>query len=297
LEENLFQTGLLESGAQFIQRAFGDYDALVDDDGVGTEAGDVIHEVGGEEHGYALLRRFEDDLVEEVGRFDIESVGGLIEHEQFGLVEQGEEQAQLLLHTARIIFGIVMDVFGQSEAGDGWREAIHGRGHVETVHGGAELQDFAAGETGIKDRLVGEKSDEAHYFDAFLKAVVTVDLKYATGGFEDAHEEAEEGSFASAIGAEQAADLAGRDGKRDIVERCLLAEGFPDAVDADQARAGRFGVCRELLDLNFGRRSSGVIVQVKKTMGHRPMRLSWIFVKSHGGEYHRIPESSKFNGT
>jgi hypothetical protein len=62
-----------------------------------------------------------------------------------------------------------------------------------------------------------------------------IDAEGALGGLEDAHEQAEEGSLAGAVGAEQAADLAGGDREGDVVKGGLAAEGLGDRVDADQA--------------------------------------------------------------
>ena len=54
--------------------------------------------------------------------------------------------------------------------------------------------------------------------------VTAVDEKSAFCGFEDPHEESKEGRFSGAVGAEQSADLAGRNRNRDVIERDFSAK-------------------------------------------------------------------------
>ncbi len=234
LEEDLLKAGLAKAGAELRDRAFGDDGALVDDNGVRAESGDVIHKVGGEENCGSLRGGLGDEVVEEVSGFDVEAVGGLVEHKEAGLMEHGEEEAELLLHAAGVVLGVGVDVVGETEVRYDGIEAGEGLFGVEAVHSGAEREDLVAGEVGVEDGLVGEEADEALDRDAVFKGVEASDLDAAAGRFEDAHEQAKKSRLTGTVGAEQAADLAGGDSEADVLECGLVAEGLHDVIDGDE---------------------------------------------------------------
>ena len=51
---------------------------------------------------------------------------------------------------------------------------------------------------------------------------------------EDTHEQPEQRGLAGTVGAEQPADLAGRNREGEIAEGLLVAEGLRDALDLDE---------------------------------------------------------------
>jgi hypothetical protein len=125
------------------------------------------------------------------------------------------------------------------------------------VHGGAQFEDFAAGEVGVKDGFVGKEADEALDLDTVFEGIEGIDEDFSVGSFEDAHEQAEESGFAGAVGAEQAADLAWRDGEGDVAYREFRAEGFCNIFDSHQigGRARRIAGYRLGLFVYIGWRS------------------------------------------
>ena len=135
---------------------------------------------------------------------------------------------------ARIVVGEIAEILGPGAAGRSWGPADRAWPWVEPVHRRAELEDLAAGEVGIEDRFVRQEADQPLDRDAVLEGIQPVDEQPPLRRFEDAHEEAEQGGLAGAVGAEQPADLAGRDGEGDVLERQLLAEGLGDALDLDE---------------------------------------------------------------
>ena len=110
-------------------------------------------------------------------------------------------------------------------------ETVHCDLRIETVHGGAELEDLAPGEIGVEDGLVRQEADEALGLDAVVEGVEAIDEQAAPGRLQNPHEQAEEGGFARAVGAEQAADLSGRNREGEIVDCGFGAEVLRDACN------------------------------------------------------------------
>lgn len=78
------------------------------------------------------------------------------------------------------------------------------------MHGGAEIEDFAAGQIGVEDGLIRQEADEALGLNAVVKGVETIDQQPALGRLQNTHEQAEESRLTGAIGTEQSADLSRR---------------------------------------------------------------------------------------
>src|SRR5215472_3104167 len=106
------------------------------------------------------------------------------------------------------------------------------------MHRGAQLQHLVTGEIGVEYRLVRKETNQALGLDAILEGVTTIDGEPSLRRFEDAHQEAEKRRLTSAVGAEQAADLSGRDGERDVLQSDLIAECLGDSFDFNQIREG-----------------------------------------------------------
>jgi hypothetical protein len=85
----------------------------------------------------------------------LEPVRRLIENQQLGAVQQGEQQAKFLLHAARLLFGEVVELCGQLELVDKRLALGHRRLHIKPVHGGAELKRLVCGKIGVEKRFVG----------------------------------------------------------------------------------------------------------------------------------------------
>lgn len=129
---------------QLLGSSVGDDTALIDDDCAGASGGDFFEDVGGEEDGPVLTQSF-DELADFGFLIGIESVGRLVENEDFGVVKEGLREA-----------GPVTVSFGKSVdglAGDAFEEAgfdcfSNGRGagcSFESLHGSAELEESLNG--------------------------------------------------------------------------------------------------------------------------------------------------------
>jgi len=56
------------------------------------------------------------------GRLNIETIDGLIQNEEFGLMQHGQYRAKPLLHSSGIVLGIVINIFGKPQSSNEWFE-------------------------------------------------------------------------------------------------------------------------------------------------------------------------------
>ena len=90
--------------------------ALVDEaDGV-AHLFHLVHAVGGEEDSSALFAEVDEGVDEQGGVDGIEAAERLVHDDEFGLVEQGGDELDLLLHALGEVFGLLVDGFGDLEA-------------------------------------------------------------------------------------------------------------------------------------------------------------------------------------
>ena len=108
--------------------------AVVDEaDGV-AHLFDLVHAVGGEEDGAALFAEVDEGVHEEGGVDGIEAAEGLVHDDELGLVEQGGDELDLLLHALGEVFGLFVDGIGDLESlapgvgALGWRWRRRDRG-------------------------------------------------------------------------------------------------------------------------------------------------------------------------
>src|SRR5215510_8140395 len=139
-------------------------------------------------------------------------------------MQHRKKQAELLLHSPRIVFGVELDVVRQSDSSDKRRHSIHSGLHIQAVHPCAKFKYLPPGQIRIENRLVRKKAYQTLNLDPIVKRVTSVDDKRAFRRFENSHEESKESRFSGAVWAEQPADLAGRNRKGDVIERDFSAK-------------------------------------------------------------------------
>src|SRR5882757_5355094 len=106
-------------------------------------------------------------------------------------MEHGQQQAALLLHAARVVFSVVINIVRKTKTRHERLDATISLLHIEAVHCGAQLQVLAAGEVRVENRLVGEKSDQPFYLYAILERVAAVHEQTPLRGLQDSHQETE----------------------------------------------------------------------------------------------------------
>src|SRR5262249_7157418 len=116
-----------EASTQLIERAARDQPALVNDRRVAAEALHVIHQMRREEDGGAAAGQLVHQVEEQTRRLHIEAIGRLVQDQELRLVQQREQQAELLLHAARVILGELVNGLAELQALDQRLQRVDGR--------------------------------------------------------------------------------------------------------------------------------------------------------------------------
>ena len=107
--------------------------AVVDEADVVAELFDLIHSMGGEEDGAALLAEIDEGVHEEDGVDGIEAAEGLVHDDEFGLVEKRGDELNLLLHALGELFGLFVNGSVISSRSHQRWARLRGGGRVEAV--------------------------------------------------------------------------------------------------------------------------------------------------------------------
>ena len=184
-----------------------------------------------------------EHFLQHVQRFQIEVVGGLVQHQQVGGLgerarqhqaaalaagQRAERRARLLRREQEILH-VADDMLGLSADRDGIAAAA-GQGFAERPVG---IETFAA----LVERGHGEVGAEPH------RAAV---------GRERAGEKADQRGLAAAVGADDADAVAAHHAQGEVLDDRPRVEGFADALGLDDQRAGRLGVGGDDLRLAGG---------------------------------------------
>lgn len=84
--------------------AAGSGDAVFEEEDVVAEAFDFVHVVGNENNGSSLPVEIFDDVHEEFAIDGVETLGGLVEDEEFGVLHDGDAELDFLLLTGGEFF-------------------------------------------------------------------------------------------------------------------------------------------------------------------------------------------------
>lgn len=191
-----------------VRRGIGGFDlpAIDDDDAVASHL-HFRQDVGGNEDGVGLAEVADEfaDLADLVG---IEAIGGLVENEQLGIVDEGIRQADALAEA----FGEGFDHFAADVAKAAGIDHV---GHaaaaiivVEALELGAEFQVFAHPHLVIERHVFGHVADFSAGFEGLAKDIAAADAGGAGGGWQVAGEHAQGGGFPGTVWPEEADDFA-----------------------------------------------------------------------------------------
>jgi len=135
----------------------------------------------------------------------------LVEKKNFGAVDYGGGQGQFFLHAVRVVgdelFGLVGELHEIEKLGSSFR----GDFAVESVHAADKIQIFGSGEATEESHAFGNDADLALHFDRVRGEIEAENFDASSGGSEEAGEHFDGGGFASAVGSEEAEELAGCD--------------------------------------------------------------------------------------
>ena len=151
-------------------------------------------------------------------------------------MDDGSGEADALFHAGGEAVVGAIGILEHGEHFEDVMDAVAEGGAGPALEFAEEGEGFAGGELGVESGIGGEEADVAAYGFGFADEIVAGDDGGAGGGGEDGGEAAEGGSFAGAVGAQEAVDLAGVAGERDAAGGVDFATvgvfvGFGEAVD------------------------------------------------------------------
>ena len=173
--------------------------------------------VGAVEDHFAARGEGVEQAAQDHGGVDVEAAEGLVEDEQFGIVQQGGEEEDFLAHA----FGIggerrVAVVPEADEAEEFVHLGLQGAAGNPAQASG-ELEIFAAGEVGVEVRLFGDVADAALEGFEIAVDVLAMEEDVAGGGLQESGEHFDGGAFSGAVGSEVAENFAGVDDEADAI--------------------------------------------------------------------------------
>jgi len=170
-----------------------------------------------------------DELLKEFGVDRVKAGKGFIEDDEIGIVDDGDEELDFLLHTLGKFFAFlpgyprkfnlfepVVDVFGEA----GLRHAFE-EGDI--------FEKFADAHFSVEASFFGEVADAVFV----VEGVAAEDGDRSRIGIDDRHDHADGGAFARAVGAEEATERTGGDGELEVAHGMGLTEAFVHALNVN----------------------------------------------------------------
>lgn len=195
-----------------------DFAPLDEDNGV-TGDFDFTQEMGVEEDGGAALAFIADDVADEVAAHGVEARSGLIEEDEFRLVNEGLGKADALHHAFGEATETAIAMRRETNEIDIGRNAIAKLRRRQSGETAVEGEEFGRSQPVVETKIFGEEADFAADFDIGIR--VTEDLRLAAGGLDEAEKHFDGGAFAGAVGAKEAKNFAATDLERKTANRDL----------------------------------------------------------------------------
>ncbi len=206
--EDFVDGGSGDAGFEFFGGLVDEDFALVDDDDAVADGFDFFEDVGGEDDGFVCGHGLYQ-LSHFVLLVGVEAVGGLVEDEHLGVVDDGLGDTDALA----VAFGEIFDgsVFNGVEVAfyDDVGEAVVDLVFVGDASGFGDVgKKFDDSHFWIRSAAFGEVANAFFDFDGVFGDVEAVDGGSASGRGEEAGDHLHGGGLASSVGAEKAEDVA-----------------------------------------------------------------------------------------
>ena len=114
--------------------------------------------------------------------------------------------------------------------------ALGGHAAVQGVHAPDELEELAAGEAVEQNGFVWDDADSALDLDGPRGHGEAQDLDGSGGGRRQAHQHADGGGLAGAVGSQETEEAAARDRQGEAIDGGLLAVDLAQLADRDSRR-------------------------------------------------------------
>jgi hypothetical protein len=203
LEAQHVARGRLQQFAGAVQR---DHAALLEHrDAVAQRLG-FFQVVGGQQHGAALLVELGDELPQRLAQLDVDTGGGLVEHDHRRLVHQRLRHQHAALHAARELAHVGRGLVGEAEAVQ--QLVDPGVVVLDAEVARLDAQRLAHVEEGVEHQLLRHDAELAARLGVVALHVEAVHADGAGRGARQPREHADQGGLAGAVGAEQAEELA-----------------------------------------------------------------------------------------
>ena len=138
--------------------------------------------------------------------FGIEAVGGLVEEEEFGIVDERLREFDALLHAGGVGPDESVALFVESDMSQCFGGTFACGGGGEPRHAAHVGHEVGGGHIYRKAIVLGEVADELSDLERMGERVDAEDFDRAGGRGEEAEEDADEGGLAGAVGSDQADD-------------------------------------------------------------------------------------------
>ena len=205
----LHHIGLKVRRNQIARLAFGNFFAMVNDQQAVAQTFGLVHEVRGEQNGFALLHQHLQTLPHQVARLRIQAGGRLVQHQHLRLVDECARQTQAPFHAARQLAGFGFGFAGQrtklQQVGNAGLDVSVFHAEVTAIH----QQIFLGGEVGIQGvHLCHHTQAALDGQGIFGHGQILKVGDAACVGFGQAQAHAQGGGFACAVGSNDAQTLA-----------------------------------------------------------------------------------------
>jgi hypothetical protein len=194
----------------------------------------LVHEVGGDEQGHAILaRELDHQLPELVAGDGVHARGRLVEDEHVRPVHHGHGQRQALAHAQGQLVGQLVGHVGQLEAGHhlGDARVALRSGHFEDAR--VQVEVLAHGEFAVERKGLRHVAHAAAHGQVMGVHRLAEQLGMALAGWQQAGEHLHGRGLATAVRAQEPEDLATVDAEVDVVHRREIAKAAGEVVGLD----------------------------------------------------------------
>jgi hypothetical protein len=185
--------------------------------------------VARDEHGPALGPERPDQLADLHDPGGVQAVGGLVQDQHGGILEQGGCDPQPLLHPERVRPREIARSLGEPHAGERAVD-VHGTGAVQQ---GQDLEVAPAREPGIQGRLLDDRADASDHRGQPTRQVGTEQAHPAGRGAHQAEHAPDGGGLPGPVGTEEPEDTALRHVELQPVHRDGTAAAQPSVLLAE----------------------------------------------------------------
>jgi len=219
--------------------------AVVDDDDLVAEHGDLAEDVGGDEDGVFFAEAF-DEFANGADLVGVEAVGGFVEDKEGRVVDEGIGDADSLAEALGEGFDHLAAGALEAALVEDFVEAAFEVAAAEAFDLAAEGEVFPDPHVEVEGDGLGEVADLASGGEGVAEDIVPIHAGEAGGGGEVAGEHAEGGGLAGAVWAQEADHLSEPDGEGNIVHGGVPGVALGEMVDFDHEgakKALRMSLC------------------------------------------------------